>query len=125
MPDDRLAEGLPVLRIDQGELVCGARHADRLRRDADTPAFQIGERDAISLAFRAEPVLDRNLQVLEMNLAGVRGVLPHLALDPADPVARPRGLDDEGRNAPLAAARLGAGGDPGDGGILPGRGALL
>src|ERR1019366_2183403 len=118
MSDDRLAESLPFFRVDQGEFIRGARHADRLRRDADTAAFQIGERDTVSFALRAKPVLDWNRKVLEMNLASVRGILPHLLLDSADPITRPCSFDDEGRDAPLAASRLSAGEDQGDVGVF-------
>ena len=31
----------------------GARHADRLRGDADAAAFEVGQGDAIALTFRA------------------------------------------------------------------------
>ena len=54
-----------------------------------------------------------------MDLASVRGVLPHLPLDPADPVARRGGLNDEGRDTPLAALRPSAGEDQGDISVSP------
>src|SRR5579863_9679575 len=103
VPYDWLTEGLALLGIGQRKFVGRTCHPHRLCRDADTTAFQIGERNAISLTLRTEPVPDRDLEILETNLASVRGVLPHFALNPADPVARPGRLDNEGRDTPLAA----------------------
>jgi alkylation response protein AidB-like acyl-CoA dehydrogenase len=44
-----------------------------------------------------------------MKLTGIRGVLPHLFLDTPDPIARRRGLDNEGGDAALAPGGIGAG----------------
>ena len=91
-----------LLRVGEGDLVGGARHAERLRRDADASALEIGERDTVAVAFLAEPVFDRHMEVFETDGAGVRRVLPHLVLDPADAIAGPVGLDDEAADAVLA-----------------------
>ena len=48
--EDRLAEGDALLGVVQCRLEGGARHADRLRGDADAPAFQ-----AESAIFRPWP----------------------------------------------------------------------
>ena len=59
--DDRLAEAAALLRIGERNLVGRAGHADGLRGDADAAAFQIGKRDAVALAFGAEPVFPGTL----------------------------------------------------------------
>ena len=46
--------GLPKLdalaRVGERRLERGARHADRLRGDADAPGLEVGERDPVALA---------------------------------------------------------------------------
>ena len=102
MLGDRLAErdALPCVR--ERVIERRARHADRLRGDADAPGFEIGERDAIAAAFLAEPVARGNHAVLEHDLRGVGRMLPELFLDARDRVPRRARLDDECRDALLA-----------------------
>ncbi|MCY1401815.1 hypothetical protein D9M71_169390 [compost metagenome] len=54
--DDRLAERLALLGIVAGVFERGPCHTHRLRGNADTAAFQIGQGDAIALALLAQPV---------------------------------------------------------------------
>src|SRR6266516_4377056 len=71
------AQRLDGIRADAaGDLVGRARHAQRLRGDADAPALEIDERDVIALPLGAEPILDRHPQPVQANLAGVGCVLP-------------------------------------------------
>ena len=107
MFDDRLAEAAAFLRISDGDVVRRARHADGLRGDADAAAFEIGERDAIALAFGAEPVFRRHAELVELHLAGVGSLLAHLGFDAADAIAGPVGLDDEAADAALAEREIG------------------
>ena len=79
--EDRLAERVALMRVAHGDLQRGLRQADALGADADAPALQVGERDAIALALLAQPVLGGDDHVLELDLAGVGRVLPHLLLD--------------------------------------------
>ena len=74
--EDRLAERLSLVRIAHGNLEGGLREPHALGADADASAFQVGERDAIALAFLAQPVLGGNDHVLQLDLAGVGRVLP-------------------------------------------------
>ena len=72
MFDDRLAEAAALLRIGERDFVRRARHADGLRGDADAAAFQIGKRDAVALAFGAEPVFHRHVEFVELQLRRCR-----------------------------------------------------
>ena len=86
--EDRLAEGDALLRIRERRVERGARHADRLRADADAPAFEARERDLQALAFLAEQVRGRDAAVLEHDLRGVAGVLAELVLEARDACSR-------------------------------------
>jgi hypothetical protein len=112
--EDRLAETLAFVRVMQCRLEGRARHADGLRRDADAPAFEVGQRDAVALAFAAEQVFGGDAAVLEQDLRRIRSVLAELFLDAGDDVARRVCGHDEGRDALLAGARIGDGEDHGD-----------
>ena len=112
--DDGLAEGLALLRIAHRRLERRARHADRLRGDADAPGFEIGERDAVAVAFVAEQAVGRDAAVLEQDLRGVGSMLAQLFLDAGDDVARRVGRHAEAGNALLAGGRIGDREDDGD-----------
>lgn len=49
--DDRLAESATFLGIGEGGVIGGARHADRLGRDTDAPAFEVTQGDLEALTF--------------------------------------------------------------------------
>ena len=96
MRDDLLPEGFAFLGVGERRLVSRARHAERLRGDADTSAFEVRERDAIALALLAEHQIGGQLHVLEDDLRGVRGALPQFVLEPGDAVAGGVGRHDKG-----------------------------
>jgi hypothetical protein len=83
----------------------GPRHADRLRGDADAPAFEVRQRDPVAFTLGAEQARRRDLAVLESDLRGVGRPLPELLLDARDDEPGRLRVDDERRN-PLAARRL-------------------
>src|SRR5690606_23707843 len=85
--EDRLAERDAFLRVAQRRLERRARHAHRLRRDADAAALEPGQRDAVALALFADQVLRRHAAVLEHDLRGVGSVLAGLFLEAGDDVA--------------------------------------
>ncbi|HEX4233727.1 MAG TPA: acyl-CoA dehydrogenase family protein, partial [Caldimonas sp.] len=62
---NRLGEEGQGLKIALSGLEGRARHAHSLRRDADAPALQPGQRDLQALAFRADQVGRRDAAVLE------------------------------------------------------------
>ena len=100
-----LAERLALLGVGQRRLVGRARHAERLRGDADAPAFEVRQRDAIPLPFPAEHQIGGQFHVLEDELRGVGGALPELVFEPRDAVARRLGRHDEGADAPCVRRR--------------------
>ncbi len=71
MFEDRFAESLALACVVARAFECGARHAYRLRRNADAAAFQIGQRNLVALAFRAQAVGGRNAHVFKGDVAGV------------------------------------------------------
>ena len=101
---DGLAESLPVARIIARALEGRARHAHRLRGDADATALKVGQRDLVALAFLAQPPRGRDAHVLEGDLAGVGQILSELVLDTHDLVARGVGRDDEAEMPRLPAS---------------------
>jgi hypothetical protein len=105
--EDGLAERDAFLGVRERGVERGARHADRLRADADAPAFEAGERDLQALPFFAEQVLGRDAAALEDDLRGVARVLAGLLLEPRDRVARRRRRHDEGADAALAGGLVG------------------
>ena len=125
MLDDRLAEALTLLRIGKRCFERGARHPDRLRRDADAARLEIGERDAIALAFAAEQIACRHAAVLEYDLRGVGGALAELILDARRNIARSVGVDDERRDTLFAGGSVRDREDDGHVGILAGCYELL
>ena len=125
MLDERLAEARPLARVGERRVERRARHADRLRRDADAPRLEIRERDPVALAFAPEQIRGGHPAVLEDDLRGVGGALAELLLDARDDVARRRGLDEERRDALLARVLVGDREHDGDVGVLAGRDELL
>src|SRR5439155_900993 len=77
-----------------------------LRADPGPRAVEHLHRDLEALALLADQVVGGDAAVVEEDLAGRRALDPHLRLDPPDLEAgRPR-LDDEGRDAGVARARI-------------------
>ena len=99
--DDLGAERLALAGIGAGRFERGARHADRLRGDADAAGLEIGQRDAIALALLAQQRVGADLAVLEGDLAGVGRLLAELLLDRGDAIARRLRRHDEARDAAL------------------------
>src|SRR5437763_5589910 len=118
MLDEQLAERASFAGVPERRLECRARHADALRRDADTPRFEIRERDAIAFALSAEQIGGGHATVLEDDLRRVRRALPQLLLDPRDDVTLCGGFDDERGNAFLRGSAVGNGENHSDVGML-------
>src|SRR5438046_10530173 len=76
MQDDRLAERLALTRVRERGVECGAGHPDRLRRNADPTRLQIGEGNAITVAFTAKQVGRSHLAIVEHALRSVARALP-------------------------------------------------
>ncbi|MNN21613.1 hypothetical protein D3C81_1349420 [compost metagenome] len=108
-----------------GVFQCSTGHAHRLRGYADAAAFQVAQGDAVSLALLAQAATGRKAQVVELDLAGVRGVLAELVLDAHDAVAGGIGGHDEGADALLARRRVGDGEDDHHAGMAAGGDELL
>ncbi|MNQ72638.1 hypothetical protein D3C85_873480 [compost metagenome] len=109
--DDRLAEGHPLVGIVARRLERRASHAHRLGGDADAPALEVAQGDAVALALLAQAQAGRDAQLIELDLAGVRGVLAELVLDPHHRVPRCVSGHDKGADALLAGCRIGHGED--------------
>ena len=125
MLDDRFAEGAALVRVLERGLERGARHAHRLRRDANAPAFEVGQRDAVARALGAEQIGYRHAAVFERDLRRVGRVLAELFLDARDHVAGAVGRHDEGADALLAGCLVGDGEYHGDIGVLAAGDELL
>src|ERR1700693_4224847 len=102
MVDDSLAEARSFAGIGERGLERRTGHSDRLRRDADAPALEIGKRDPVTFAFASEQIRRGNAAIREHDLRGIRRALPELFLDPVGAIARRLGVDDERRYALLA-----------------------
>src|SRR5580704_1780772 len=123
--DDRLAEGRALAGIGEGGLISGARHPDRLRSDPDAAAFQVGERNLVAFAFRAQHQIGGQLDLLEDELGGVGGALAELVLDPGHPKTGAVGRYEKGADAPLALFGVGHREDDSDLRVLAGGDELL
>src|SRR6185437_15872994 len=85
----------------------GARHADRLRGDADAAALEVGKRDGIALPLLPQPGVERQAAILQHDRRGVRGAQAELLLLPGDDEAGRVAGDQEGADAALALVRIG------------------
>ena len=106
MLDERLAEARPLARIGERRVERRARHADRLRRDADAPGLEIRERDPVALALAPQQVRRRHPAVLEDDLRGVGRALAELLLDARDDVTRGRRRRRRNAEIPFLPAAL-------------------
>ncbi len=79
------AEALALTGIVAGRFERGAGHAHRLRGNADAPAFEVGQGDPVAFALFTQAIGHRHFHLFEENLAGVRGMLAELVLDPRRP----------------------------------------
>jgi hypothetical protein len=78
-----------------------------LRGDADPPAVESFERDLEALALASKQVFLGDTAVLKNDLRGFRRAQAELVFDLADDEPRGTPLDQEGRDAALAPARVG------------------
>ncbi len=122
---DRLAERPPLARIGKRCVERRARHADRLRGDADAPALEVRERDPVTIAFAPEQVRCRDRAILEHDLRRIRRALAELFLDARDDKAGRLRLDDERRDAFLPGRLVGYREDDRDVGVRARRDELL
>ncbi|MNL13684.1 hypothetical protein D3C87_1345970 [compost metagenome] len=125
MLDDRLAETLTLTGVIAGRFERSAGHAHRLRSDADTSAFEVGQGNPVTFALFAQAIGHRDFDVFEEDLAGVGGVLAEFVLDTRDFVPRRVGRHDERADAALACRRVGHRKHDHDPGVLPGGDELL
>ncbi|MCY1350752.1 hypothetical protein D9M69_369940 [compost metagenome] len=123
--DDRLAEGLALMGVVPCRLEGRTGHAHGLSGDADAAAFQVGQGDTVAISFRAQAQRCRYAHLVQLDLAGVRGVLAEFFLHPHHLVAGGIGGDDEGADALLAGLRIGDGEDDHHAGMLAGGDELL
>ena len=123
--DDRLTEGHPLVGVITRRLERGAGHAHRLRGDADASAFQVGQGNAIAFALLTQAQVGRNAHVVELELAGVGGVLTELVLDPHHREPWRVGGYDKGADALLAGLRIGDGEHDDHAGMAAGGDELL
>src|SRR5688572_26017143 len=99
--DDGRAETLALLRISDRHLERTACHPDTLRRDADAPAFERRQRDAVALALLTDQMVGRDAAVVEIDLCSVAGMLADLVLEASDDIARRVGGNQERAHALL------------------------
>ncbi len=123
--EDGGAKAFALLGIVDGDIERAAGHAQALRGDADAPAFQAAQCDAIAFAFFANQVLSRDAAVVEVDLCGVAGVLPQLVFQARHHIARGVGGHEEGAHAFFACTLVGHGDDNGHVTILATRDELL
>src|SRR5690606_9197583 len=75
--------------------------------DAAAPSLQIGQGNAISLTLFAQPVCRWHPQPIKGNLAGIRGVLTELVVNPYHLITGTVGRYDNGADATRAGIRIG------------------
>ncbi len=114
MVDDRLAEGIALLRIGERGIERCLRDTHRLRRDADATAVERRQRDLQPFAGSAEHVLLRYLEIVEHDLAGVAGAMTELLLAAGDDIARRVGPSHEAGDPVLAGGGIRHRDDHGD-----------
>ena len=104
---DRLFELNALQRVGERFLDQPGCLADTGRGDMHPRRIDPGHGGLEALPlFRAQEGGSRNAALVEEDVAGVRGVLPHLAVVPAGAEPRRVGLDDEGGNSSVAGIRL-------------------
>src|SRR5437660_348607 len=103
---DRLAELLPLLRVPGGRVERRLADADGHRARHRPRHVERAHRDLESLALLTEPLLDRHGAVREVERHGGRAADAHLLLFLADREPRHALLDEEGRDALGALARI-------------------
>src|SRR5262249_35690769 len=91
--EDPLAEGRALMGIAHRNLERRARHAYALGGDANTTAFQVGERNAIAASLLTQQAIGGNSAILEPDLTCVGRILAHLLLDTRNDVARRLRID--------------------------------
>ena len=107
MFEQSFTETDPFPGVGQRALVGRARHADALRADADAAALEIHQRDPVTLALCADQVIYRHTAIPEKYRRGIRGVLPHFVLHPADLVTGIIGRNNKRANALFTRLRIG------------------
>ena len=125
MLEQGLLEALSVFRVRERRVEGRARHADRLRSDADATALEVGQRNLVAHALITDQVRRRYPAVFEHDLRGVGRGLAELVLDARDGVARRIGRHPERADAALARALVGDGHDDADIGVLAAGDELL
>ena len=111
---ERNAELLTFLGVGEGRVKGCAGDPQRLGGDADSPAFEVGERDRESLAALSQQVIFRDRTILQRDGASVRGADAELVLRAIDDEAWRVGGHDEGRQPLLAQLGIGNGEHDGD-----------
>ncbi len=86
MLDDRPAERDALLGVCNGEFQRAARHPVGIRRDAYAAAFEIGHRDAVTLALLAQAIAT-GISGPQKDFAGVGGIQTHLPFHAPDAVS--------------------------------------
>src|SRR5207253_7057769 len=105
------AEGLALLGVVNGLVVCRAHHAERLRGDADATGVERAQRHFEPFALGAQPIPRRDPHLLEREADRVRAAQPHLVLGLPQTEAWGALLDDESRDAAAARGAIRAGED--------------
>ena len=123
--DDRRAKGFALLGILYRRFEGRTRHAHRLRGNSDAPGFEVGERNAIALAFRAKQSAGRNTAVLENDLRGIGSVLSQLFLDTGNDISGHIGRHQEAGNSLFTGRLVGDREDDRGLCVLAGRDELL
>ena len=120
-----LSKTFPIAGKRQCGIESSARHADRLRRNADATTLEIGQCDAVTATFGAKQIRRRHFTILEHDLRGIRCVLAQLFLDPRHDKAWCSRIDDETGDALFAGALVGDSEHDRHIGILAGSDELL
>src|SRR5262249_54955238 len=93
------AEGPSLLRVLDARVAAGADEAGRAGRHRETPLIEREHRDLEPLAFLAEQVLRRHLDVVHLEVAGIARENAPLLLERAAREPLEGALDDEGADA--------------------------
>jgi hypothetical protein len=102
VPADLLAEGLPFVGVAQAGVQAGLGKPDRTGCHRVAPLVDGAHGDQEALALLADPVLDRDRNVVEVDQAGVAGPDAELAVEGAGGQPGHAAFEHERRHAPVA-----------------------
>jgi len=94
--NQRLAEGMPLVRVVERQRKAGPRLAIAADRHDEALLVEVGHDDAEALVFLAEEIFDRHVNIIHFDKAGAAGLLPAVRYPTVSDTFRICGDDDDG-----------------------------